>query len=579
LISLPVLFGILIKPENTAYLGLHFNFDDHMVYAGWMRQAMEGHLLFENRFTTDSQPGLTLHIWFLLLGLIAKLLGIPVTMFVARVATTFFAIVLLGRLVEKVLSTVFAQKLALGLSMFGGGLGFLAWHNFGRVISKPEGEWMRSLTLGFLPTDIWQPEGFFFPSALTNGLFMISLILILGIFLSILNARESARAVIPGAICTGILMNIHSYDVLLVALVMIGFLISLFGNKELDSKWVSRGLIIGAGATPFALWFVYVLKNDPVFQARAATETFSPNFRAVVGGYFFLLVLGAGGIFVATKNKLVTGILLLTTIVLYIVGTNPDGFFMSMLPWSLAMLFGFVACSQLGPMSIGMRLVCCWAILSLVIPYFPGLFQRKLFMMTALPWGILAACFIAHLMEHRERNHRNLAAALSIVLLSGTSVQWVVRELKLIKSNVSTTGMHTIYLSPEVQRMLSILSTEGRSAVIASEVGPLVVDQDSDGKSIPDAVLSPPIPELNCLFVGLNGNRTYAGHWSETPKYGVRRNEVMKALSSKDPAQLKALGITHAIYFVPHLESSPTPTLESMGQVLLKGSQWALVKL
>lgn len=581
IVGLPVLFGVLIKPENTAYLGLHFNFDDHMVYAGWMRQAMEGRILFENRFTTDAQPGLTLHLWFLLLGWVAKILGIPVTMFVARLVTTFFAVVLLGRLIERVTSSVFAQKLALGLTVFGGGLGFLAWHNFGRVITKPESEWMRSLTLGFLPTDVWQPEGFFFPSALTNGLFMISLILILGVLLSILNSRESVRAVIPGAVCMGVLMNIHSYDVLLIALVVVGFLVSLIVAKEWDAKWVARGVLIGAGAIPFALWFVYVLKNDPVFQARAATETFSPNFRSVVAGYFFLIVLGLGGIYIQAKKRSLAPVLSFILICLmYGLATNAqEGYFMQMPVWTILILAGFIACTQLGEMSPGMRLVCCWAILSLIIPYFPGLFQRKLFMMTALPWGILAAVFIAHLMEHRERNHRNLAAALSIILLSGTSIQWVVRELKLIKSNVSTTGMHTVYLNTEVQKMLQLTAAEGRNVVVACEVGGLAIETDAEGKNIPDGVVSPPIPDLNPLFVGLNGNRAYAGHWSETPKYGERRSEVMRALSTFNASRMKELGITHAIFFVPRLDASPNQSLDSVGQVMMRGSQWALVKL
>ena len=65
LAALPVLLGFLAKPEGQTYLPFHLSLDDHMVYAAWMRQAMDGHSLFDNRFTTDAQPGLTFHLLFL----------------------------------------------------------------------------------------------------------------------------------------------------------------------------------------------------------------------------------------------------------------------------------------------------------------------------------------------------------------------------------------------------------------------------------------------------------------------------------------------------------------------------------
>jgi arabinosyltransferase C len=84
LVALPTLYCFLIRPDGSLYLGLQYNLDDHMVYAGWMKQAMEGHITFENRFTTDPQPGLTLHLYYLGLGWVAKLAGIPLTMTLAR---------------------------------------------------------------------------------------------------------------------------------------------------------------------------------------------------------------------------------------------------------------------------------------------------------------------------------------------------------------------------------------------------------------------------------------------------------------------------------------------------------------
>src|SRR5579885_2753146 len=72
LAALPDVFNWLLRPLGSSYLGIQYNLDDHMVYAAWMRQAMDGRVLFDNRFTTDAQPGLTIHLYFLVLGWIAK---------------------------------------------------------------------------------------------------------------------------------------------------------------------------------------------------------------------------------------------------------------------------------------------------------------------------------------------------------------------------------------------------------------------------------------------------------------------------------------------------------------------------
>src|SRR5690606_23444982 len=129
--------------------------------------------------------------------------------------------------------------------------------------------------------DVWQPEAFVFPSMLTNALFMASLCLILGVFLSFLDAKQSWKPVLPGFICMALLMNIHSYDVLLVALVMVGCLAMQLARRDADWKWIARAGVIGLGAVPPALWFMHVLRNDSVFQERAATPTFSPNFKVL----------------------------------------------------------------------------------------------------------------------------------------------------------------------------------------------------------------------------------------------------------------------------------------------------------
>jgi len=289
----PTFVALLTAPAGSLYLGVQYNTDDHMVYAAWMRQAMEGRFFFDNRFTTDSQPGLTIHLYFFALGLIAKGIGIIAASTLARVGFSFLFVVLVGRLLERLDPPVFLGKIALALIATGGGFGFLWWRNYG--VAMKEGAIASGLTHGLLPIDVWQPEAFAFPSMLTNGLFMASLCLILWVLLAVAGCRDSWRGVAGGAAGFALLMNIHSYDVLLLALVLVGFLVCALATKQASWRWIGRVAVIGAGAIPPALWFTHVLANDPVFQARAATETFSPNFRQVVIGLLPLIGLGLAG--------------------------------------------------------------------------------------------------------------------------------------------------------------------------------------------------------------------------------------------------------------------------------------------
>jgi hypothetical protein len=579
LILVPTLIGLALKPAGL-YLGIQYNFDDHMVYAGWMRQAMEGRILFENRFTTDPQPGLTLHLYFLVLGWIAKVVGIPVAMHAARVGFTYLSVILLGRLLEAVSNDTFQRKIALALAIFGGGLGFTVWHNFGVAIVKPVGGPLAGWMLSRLPTDVWQPEGYFFYSALTNSLFMVSLCLILGTFLNVLQAKDNKAAILRGALCFGVLMNIHSYDVLLVSLVMLGVPVALFKSETLSKQWVLRALMIALGAVPFALWFVYVLKNDPVFQARAATLTYSPNFRQLIFGFIPLIFFGFFALGKTTKNQRAGLVALALLIVgLFTYAANPeflqDGYFLTPVTFGICFV-GILAIIFLQRQNqAAFAIILCWALVGLIAPYFPALFQRKLTMMLGIPWGILAGMGIANLIAQRERGQRNLLSSLVILICSATGIQWVQREITLARNNVSNTTVHAVTQPPEVAKMIEVLAPLGRDAIIASLPGSPAPATDEAGSVIVDIYNTPAIPDLNPVLVGLAGSKAYAGHWSETPAYGERRNKLVEAVRSTSSATaLKALGITHYVHFKP-MSSIAAP----QGETLVDGETFALIRL
>jgi arabinosyltransferase C len=587
---LPNLYGLIAAPPGSSYQGFQWAADDQFVYAAWMRQAIEGRFLFDNRFTTDPQPGLTIHLYFLVLGWVAKLVGIPIALALAKMTFSALFVFLAHRLIQRLTHQTYITKLALAFVSLGGGLGFLVWENFGPEIERPGamGKLLAMAGVPGVPNDVWQPEAFVFPSMLTNGLFMVSLCLILASFLCFLDSRHSWKPVLPGAIFMGLLMNIHSYDVVLVALVLVAFLAMQLVKKQMEGIWVARAIVMASGIIPPALWMVHVLRSDAVFQQRAATPTYSPNFKILFLGYLLMMLVSA---FLLAKPEIrkdrrkVAGISVAALVFTALFFLSPpgalEGYFLTIGPWCLVFLGLCAACMLMASDVAAINLVIAWAIVGVVAPYFPALFERKLTMGLSIPWAILAAFGIGAVALHKDRSRRNLITVLTILVLGGTSLRWFFREIELIKLNVSNTTVHSVYLTRDERAILDYLDRSGAAAKRT-----VVMALPGIAQKVPnelDQFREPVVTDLNPLLSGFAGVYTFAGHWSETPDYLNRRNlstELFLASTSEDRRR-QILDMVKPDYLV-----SPTPDslpgiadLSSYGKVVAGGNQFQMIEL
>lgn len=589
LVSLPAILAWQSAPAGSTYLGYVFSTDDQMVYAAWIRQAMAGQFLFDNRFTNAPQPGLTINLYFLLLGQIARVTGIVFATHLARVALSVVLVHQIYGLVRRLDWPVYETKLAVTLAVFAGGCGFLVWHTFGVAIVRPTPDFIQQVLLGRLPIDVWQPEAFTLPSMLTNGLFLAALSLILFIFSCVLDAKTSWKPVGKGALAMLVLMNIHSYDVLIITLVLIGFLVMEWARDDANRGWVARAFVIGAGALPSAAWFVYVLQKDAVFQARAATLTYSPNFRSVIAGIIFPLVLAIPTLLVSREDKkrslFATSLALVVYFALFLMAANhADGYFLNWVIFGGCYLFLVFLLYSLASLNSARNLVVTWAVLSPIIIYFPALFQRKLGMGMVIPWGILAAGGAGLILAKQTRSGRNLATVLVVAIVAGSGLRWITRDVALTRANVSNTTVHPAYINGDINRALVALDKEpGRKVVIAMPGVPAQILDN--GQPMVDEFASPAIPDLNAVASGFTGAYSIAGHWSETPNYDQARNEVTRLfLARTDPAarreKIRELGVTHII--APSPDSFPEMGLADMrdlGEVITDGTSFTLIRV
>lgn len=599
IVAIPWLLASQSATAGSFYIGSQFSTDDQMVYAAWMHQAMNGSFLFDNRFAVEPQPGLTAHLYFWLLGTLAipfKTMGswiaIPLVSNLARLFFTFLFVVLLGRFVRKVELPIFVAKAGMVLASLGGGLGFMMWQAFGRIANPPKA--IGGIIDQRLPIDVWQPEAFIFSSALVNGLFMVSLCLLITALTQIWEAQKGWKAVPLGAVSMLILMNIHSYDVLIIAFSLVAFAGVLIGQKSIDWQWALRALVIGMGAVPTALWYLNVLQKDPVFQARAATLTYSGTFKQLLFGILPLFILGALSFRsdVNSNKKWIGSIgITVVSVALFIFGSGYDvekSYFLTMFPWIMAYI---AVCIPVffGPKNKSWQFIAAWAAVGLIIPYFPQLFQRKLAMGLVIPWAFLAAYGFdwlanravpdANTSSESFRVRRNLVTGVVFLLCCATSLYWFQRELLFIRNNVSVTTMQPIFLSADVSQIIKKLEEiPGRKVIVAR---PGFASQSAD-PNFPHT--TPYLPDLNSVFSGFAGAYSYAGHWSETPDYNRRRYVAEGIFQVQDPTKLtEFLKESQADYLVqPVAETFPelkSNDLSQIGEIIYQGTQYRLIKV
>jgi arabinosyltransferase C len=203
----------------------------------------------------------------------------------------------------------------------------------------------------------------------------------------------------------------------------------------------------------------------------------------------------------------------------------------------------------------------------------------------ALPWGILAAMGILAVLAKQERNVRFLATALLLIVGGATSLRWLVREMTLVRTNVSNTTVHPVFLPEDAIKIISYLNGQPGRKVLVAPPGQPGRLTDAQGQPVVDEWASPLIPDLNSILSGFTGVYSYAGHWSETPEYPKRRGVLERFYFGEGPLEQKRalLAETKADYAVvlnpAGWEGLGVADLSSLGEMVVDGKQYRLLKL
>ncbi len=479
---LPYLLGVALTPKGSYYSGFLSNPDEHNVYLSLMRQARDGSWLFSDLFTSVPQRGLLLNVLWLKLGLFARVthLSLPLVYHLARVVSGWLLLMAIYCLAAQVLSSVRARRFALLFAALASGLGWL----FHPGPGQPN-------PIDFGP-GLVMPEAITFLTLLLNPLFATSVFLLIVVYLAAGHAfaTGSVRAALLAGFAALVLGNVHSYDLIPAAVILISYLVYLLVTRRAGGRAVLLALLIGAMAAPavlYQLWLQRIGEVSIIVKATNQPPSPEPVYVLLGFGIPFLLALVGLGAAVRRGND-----------------------------WA--------------------RLLALWFVLGLVLVYAPLPFQRKLIEGVFVPICLLAVLALAQWEEAAVRAGQRrlvaLAAALVLLLVLPSNLFFVQRGLRdLLENNVRYAGnlMPPLYLSADERAAAAYLDRHaGRTEVVLAN------------------------SRLSNYLPSLAGVRVYFGHWSETPAFGEKIGEYHEFLRAATPDAAREMfvrkqGITYLV--------------------------------
>lgn len=466
--SLPFGIGLFAAPEDAAFTGVLINrMDTHSYYAN-MREGAAGRWLYTLPYTAQESKPVPLFMVYILLGHAARITGlsIPLVFHLARIVCGGVFALAAYHFIAHTLPDQAERRLAFGLLLFTGGIGWIMIVIFGANLSGDLYE---------IP-DLWISDAVSFTAALSNPHFTLNMALIMGMlvwgdaFIRGGRRRDGVLALLAGA---GIAF-VHAHQLAVV--------------------WAVLGIS--------AAWRVIGPIPDATFCC-------APPFHHVGRGYKALIPLGRLAI-LGVPTALLAGALTLTTRGdPYLKSWLDQGDTYSPPVWTLPILYGPVLILALAGVWLTLKAerrgaarpavgvqsqigACCaqdereparpytsndatchssllpvalWFGVVLVLIYVPVNFQRRFMEGWHVPVVILAAAGWRHVIAPRLRPaaaRRVLAAGLIAVMLSPLFV------LTGTLVTLMQTDNPDVYISADEQGALRVLAREADRVVFAA---------------------------------------------------------------------------------------------------------------
>ncbi len=276
-------YGFLNTPENKQFMHLILpSFGDHNSYLAFIKQASEGHLLFQDLYTTEPQSRLYFNPAYLTIGLFNYLFKIPVIIswYFFIIISNFFLLFSLYYFIAYFVKKIDQRILIFIFLTLGAGFGWL---------------------LGIDAADIMLAETTIFQVLFWPFLWSLALGLLVWIFLFAIQSFEENN--FNKSIYAGILLLVlalaHSYDVLM-AYTILGAYILFFTNFFENFKKI---IAIFLPSVFVVIYNLLILIFDPVLAIHSQVPMWSPPPVNYIAGFGIIFFLGLWGLKIIMKNR------------------------------------------------------------------------------------------------------------------------------------------------------------------------------------------------------------------------------------------------------------------------------------
>jgi len=315
LTCLPYLVAWQLAPTSTQFTGLLINHFDGESYYAKMQQGARGDWLFHLAFTPEAHDGAFIFTFYLALGHLAALSGLPIPLVyhLARAVAGLFFLWVAYRFIARFFDHLPTRRAAFLFLGFSSGFGWLL------------------APFGITTADFWVAEGFTFLSILANPHFPLAIGLMLILFLSVLDLPSPASPApaagterrlnlllrLLGCAALGLLLAVVQPFAVPIVLVVLAVYLGLLALRNRRRPW-SGILVAGAamtGASPVMIYDLYVYRANPALAAWSAqnlTASLPPWDYAL--GYGLILLLAVVGVGVAVRRRRPTDLFLLAWI-------------------------------------------------------------------------------------------------------------------------------------------------------------------------------------------------------------------------------------------------------------------------
>lgn len=335
----PYLYAYFQTGDGYHFGGFLFNPTDGNSYLAKMRQGLEGEWKFKLPYTAEPGDGGYLFLFYLGLGHLSRLLGLPliITFHLARVLGAVFMLWSLKVFFDRIFTDPLLRFYAFLTAAVGSGLGWLG------------------VFFDLFTMDFWVAESYPFLSAYASPHFSFGLGLIL-----ILAAPGYIKSPFLAGSLSAALGVIQPFGVVVLAAVLVGEMIGDFLKTPVRklSSWLMTDnylavktffSILGGGL--IILYQFLVIKTDPVLsQWNAQNQTPSPPIWDLILGLspcLLFAVLGGWRIWKTQRHVNLLIWLVLTLFLAYIPWNLQRRFLTGiMVPASGMAVIGFAAISE-----------------------------------------------------------------------------------------------------------------------------------------------------------------------------------------------------------------------------------------